>query len=77
MSTLGAGWGAITTFVRGTPVKHSVIDAHNALLLVLLSFGSNPEDRHQQIFSVLVDVGILVALSAKVFIALMPQKLHS
>ncbi len=57
-------------------MKHSIIDAHNALPLLLLGFKRNPEDWHQLMFSIMVDVGVLVVLSVKVFVALMPQKLH-
>ncbi len=57
-------------------MKHSVIEVHNALLLLLLGFGSNSEDWHQLMFGILVNVGVLVVSGAKIFVALMPQKLH-
>jgi hypothetical protein len=75
--TWGWGWGAITAFVRRMLMKHSIINVHNALPLLLQGFGSNPEDWHQLMFGVLVNVGVLIVLCAKVFVALIPQKLHS
>jgi hypothetical protein len=74
--TWGRGWGNITAFVRGTLMKHSIINVHNALPLLLLGFGSNLGDLHQLMFGVLVNVGVLVVSGTKIFVTLMPQKLH-
>ncbi len=57
-------------------MKHDVIDVHEALLLIFLGFGGNPEDWHHLMLDIPVNVGVLVVLGTKVFDALMPQKLH-
>ena len=57
-------------------MKHNVINAYDAIPLLFLGFGSNPEDRHHLMLGVPVNVGVLVVLGMKVFVTLMPQKLH-
>ncbi len=57
-------------------MKHKVLDMDSALLLLLLGFGRDPEDRHHLILGIPVNVGIAFVLGTKFFIALVPQQLH-